>query len=45
MLDVPGARYRKLVSAAGETTTLGTYYYDRVGEQAPRLGFDYDTEP
>ena len=45
VLDVPGARYRTLVSAAGEVTPFGDYYYDRIGDEAPRLGFDYDTEP
>ena len=45
ILNVPGARYRTLVSAAGEVTPFGSYYYERTGEEPPRLGFDYGTEP
>ena len=45
ILNVPGARYRTLVSATGALTPAGTYYYDGTGTEPERLGFDYDTEP
>ena len=38
ILDVPGARYRTLVSAAGTVTKAGARYYDQTGREAPRNG-------
>ena len=45
ILDVPGARYRTLVSAAGKVTAAGAHYYDGTGQEPERLEFDYDTTP
>ena len=45
ILNVPGARYRTLVSAAGKVTAAGAHYYDGTGQEPERLEFDYGTTP
>ena len=45
ILDVPGARYRTLVSAGGTVSQAGRHYYDLTGKEPPRNGIDPNATP
>ena len=41
---VPGRRRVTIVNGKGVVTPAGEYYYEKKGQQAPRI-FDYDQRP
>ena len=45
ILDVPGAKYRALVSAGGTVSQAGRHYYDLTGKEPPRNGIDPNATP
>ena len=44
VIDVPGARFRALVSSAGRVSAAGRRYYDQTGIEPPRNGLDPNSQ-